>query len=99
MSADPQVCSGGEPDAGAEVLGVGCDGDQGLGGGFEQQAIDDGLVLIGDVGDWCRQTEDDVEIRHRQEFGLAVGQPLLGRGGLALRAMPVAAGIVGEQEL
>ena len=28
----------GEPDAGAEVLGVGCDGDQGLGGGFEQQA-------------------------------------------------------------
>ena len=42
---------GGEPDAGAEVLGVGGDGDQGLGGGFEQQVIDDGLVLIGDVGD------------------------------------------------
>src|SRR5262249_13228856 len=31
-----------------------------------------------------------------QEFGPAVGQPLLGRGGLALWAMPVAAGIVGD---
>jgi len=39
--------SAGEPDAGAEVLGVGGDGDQGLGGGFEQQVIDDRLVVIG----------------------------------------------------
>jgi len=42
---------GGEPDAGAEMLGIGRDGDQGLGGGFEQQVIDDRLVLIGEVGD------------------------------------------------
>ena len=47
----PGVEHGGEPDAGAEVLGVGGDRDQGLGGGFEQQVIDDRLVLIGDVGD------------------------------------------------
>ena len=47
----PGVEHGGEPDAGAEVLGVGGDGDQGLGGGFEQQVIDDGLIVIGDVGD------------------------------------------------
>jgi hypothetical protein len=32
-----------------------------------------------------------MEIRHGQEFGLAVGQPLLGSGGLALWAMPIAA--------
>jgi hypothetical protein len=43
----PGVEHGGEPDAGAEMLGVGGDGDQGLGGGFEQQVIDDGLVVIG----------------------------------------------------
>ena len=43
----PSVEHGRESDAGAEVF----DGDQGLGGGFEQQVIDDGLVLIGDVGD------------------------------------------------
>jgi hypothetical protein len=40
----------------------GGDGDQGLGDGFEQQVINDGVVLIGDVGDRSRQGEDDVEI-------------------------------------
>jgi hypothetical protein len=90
---------GGEPDAGAEVFGVGGDGDQGLGGGFEQQVIDDRLVVIGDVGDRSRQGEDNMEIGHGQQFGLAVGQPLLGSGGLALWAMPVAAGIVGDAQV
>ena len=90
---------GGEPDAGAEVLGVGCDGDQGLGGGFEQQVIDDRLVLIGDVGDRSGQAEDDVEIGHRQEFGLAIGQPFLGSGGLALWAMPITAGVVRDAQV
>jgi len=52
--------------------------------GFEQQVIDDRLVLIGDVGDRSRQGEDDMEIGHGQEFRLAVGQPLLGSHGLAL---------------
>ena len=83
---------GGEPDAGAEVLGIGGDGDQGLGRDFEQQVIDDRLVLIGNVGDRSRQCEDDMEIRHGQEFSLAIGQPFLGSGGLALRTVPVAAG-------
>ena len=68
----PGVEDGGEPDARAEVLGVvglqptgltrGGDGDQGLGGGFEQQVIDNRLILIGDVGDRPRQGEHDMEI-------------------------------------
>jgi hypothetical protein len=95
----PGVQHGGEPDAGAEVLGVGGDGDQGVGGGFEQQVIDDRLVLIGDVGDRSGQGEDDVEIRHGQEFGLAIGQPLLGSRGLALRTVPVAAGVVRDAQV
>ncbi len=99
QSRSPGVQHGGEPDARAEVLGVGRDGDQGLGGGFEQQVIDDRLVLIGDVGDRSRQGEDDMEIRHGQEFGLAVGQPFLGSGGLALRAVPVAAGVVRDAQV
>ena len=87
---------GGEPDACAEMLGIGRNRDQGLGSDFQQQVIDDRLILIGDVGDWSRQAEHDMEIGHRQEFGLAVGQPLLGSGGLALGAVPVAAGVVGD---
>ncbi len=47
----PGVEHGGQADAGAEMLGVGRDGDQGLGGGLEQDAIDRRLVLVGDVGD------------------------------------------------
>ena len=95
----PGVEDGGEPDACAEVLGVGRDRDQGLGGNFQQQVIDDRLVVIGDVGDRPRQGEDDMEIGHGQEIGLAVGQPLLGSVGLALRTVPVAAGVVGDTQV
>jgi hypothetical protein len=40
-----------------------------------------------------------MEIGHGQEFGLAVGQPLLGSHGLALGAVPVAAGVVGDAQV
>ncbi len=90
---------GGYADARAQVLGIGGDGDQRLGGGLEQEAIDHGLVLIGDVGDRGRQGEDDVVVGHRQQLGLARGEPVLGRRALALGAVPVAAGIVGDLDV
>jgi len=55
--------------------------------------------VIGEVGDRSRQREDDMEIGHGQQFGLAVGQPLLGSSGLTLRAVPVAAGIVADAQV
>jgi hypothetical protein len=68
----PGVEHGGEPDAGAEMPGLvglqptgltrGGDGDQGLGGGFEQQVIDDSLVVMGEVGDRPREGEDEPPI-------------------------------------
>jgi hypothetical protein len=79
--------------------GIGSDDAQRLGGGGEQDAIDDGLIVESDLGDWRRHREDDVEVRHRQQFGLSVGQPLGTRQSLALWAMPIAAGIVGDAEL
>ena len=57
------------------------------------------LVVIGDIGDRSGQGEDDMEIGHGQELALAVGQPLLGSGGLALRTVPVAAGIVRDAQV
>jgi hypothetical protein len=84
----------GDADAGAEVLGVGRDGDQSLGRSLEQQIINDSLVLVGDVGDGRRQCEHDMIIRHRQQVGLARRQPVLCRRALALRAVPVAARVV-----
>jgi len=43
-----------------------------------------------------RQREYDVEIRHRQQLGLALGEPLPCCCALAFWAVPVAAGIVGN---
>ena len=80
VSAEPQVCStGGDSDPGTEVLGVGGDRDQRLGRSLEQEVVDDGLVLVGDIGDRRRQREHDVEVADREQIGLALGQPLLGR--------------------
>ena len=92
----PGVQHGGEADPGAEVLRVGGDGDERLGRGLEQDIVDHGLVLVGDVADRRRQREDHVVVRHGQQLGLAVGQPFLRRRALALGAMPVAAGVVGD---
>ena len=84
----------GDADAGAEMPGVGGDGDQGLGRCLEQDIVDDGLVLVGDIGERRRQREHDMIVRHRQQVGLARRQPVLCCRALALRAVPVAATIV-----
>ncbi len=62
----------------------------------EQQVVDDSFVLEGDVGDLGRQTEDDVEVADRQQVGLAFRQPGARSSTLALRAVPVAATVVGD---
>ena len=45
----PGVEDGGEADARAEMLWVGGDGGQRLGGGPEQEVVDDGLVVEGEA--------------------------------------------------
>ena len=92
----PSVQDGGEADAGAEVLGVGGDGDERLGRGLEQDIVDHSLVLIGDVGDRRRQREDHMVVGDGQQLGLAIGEPLLGCRALTLRAMPIAAGVISD---
>jgi hypothetical protein len=86
----------GEADAGAQVLGIGGNRQQGLGRGLEQNVVDHGLVLIGNIGDGHRQREHHVIVRHRQQFGLARSQLFLRCRTLALRAMPVTAGVIGN---
>ena len=56
----PGVRHGAQTDADAEMLGVGGDGDQRLGGSLEQDGIDGCLVLVGDIGDRRRQGEDQI---------------------------------------
>jgi hypothetical protein len=90
---------GGDADPGTQMLRVGGDCQHGLGRDLEQEIVDHGLVLVGDVGDRRRQREHHVIVRHRQQLGLAVGEPFLRGGALALRAMAVAAGIVGDTRI
>ena len=54
----PGVEYGEKADAGAKVLGIGRNGEHGLGRGLEQDVVDDCLVLIGDIGNLAWQRED-----------------------------------------
>ena len=60
---------------------------------LEQQVVNDGLIVEGDVSDLGREREDDVEVADGQQVGFARFQPCPGRRALALGAMPVAAAI------
>ena len=66
----PGVEHGGQADARAQMLRVGGDGGQRLGGGPEQEVVDGRLVLERDRADRGRQGEDDVIVRNRQKLGL-----------------------------
>lgn len=85
----PQVCS-------TEVIAIGGDGPHRLGRQLEQEIVDDALVLVGDVGDLGRQREHDMEVWHGEQFGLPCLHPFARNSALALRTMPVAAGVVGN---
>jgi hypothetical protein len=89
----------GDADPGAEVLRVGGDSQHRLRCRLEQQVVDERLVLERDVGDLGRQREHDMEVADRQQVGLALGQPRPCGRALALRAVPVAAGVVGDPPL
>jgi len=79
-----------------EPLGISGNRQRCLGGYLEQEIIDDGLVLVGDVGDWRRQRVNHVKVRHRQQFCLTFGEPVARRRALALGAMPIAAAVEGD---
>ncbi|MFK4649796.1 hypothetical protein ABIF96_008426 [Bradyrhizobium ottawaense] len=88
----PGVEDGDDADPGAEPAWIGGERRHCLGGGFEQDRINDGLVLKGDRGDRSRQCEDDVEIGNRQQVGFSRGEPRGSGWPLTLRTVPVAAG-------
>ena len=92
----PGVEDGGDADPGAEVLRVGGDGQHRIGRGLEQEVIDERLVVIGDRGDLGRQGEHDMEIADREQISLAGLEPAARRDALALRAVAVAAAVIGD---
>jgi hypothetical protein len=53
-----------KPDASAEVFRISGDHQEGLGGGTQESAVDDLLVLKGDLGKKVGNREDDMEVTH-----------------------------------
>ena len=92
----PRVQHGCYSDVGTEMLLIGGNGGERLGRRREQQTVDLGLVLVRNRSDRRRQREDDVEVGHRQQFGLARFEPRLRGRPLALGTMAVAAGVIGD---
>ena len=82
------------PDPRPQVLGVGRHLQQGLLGAVEEQPIHQLAVPQGQRAELMGQGEDDVEVRHGQEVGLASGQPGRPLGPPALRTASVAAGMI-----
>jgi len=62
----PSMQYRGSADSGAKALGVGGDGDEGLGSRFHHDVEDDLAVCIGDLGNRSRHGEHHMEVWHRQ---------------------------------
>src|SRR5215208_2213698 len=81
-------------DSSPQLLRVGGDLQQRLLGTAEQQVVEHPLVAPDQIVELGRKSEDHVEVRHRQQLLAAPLQPALLVQALALRAVPVAAGVV-----
>src|SRR5713101_1092036 len=90
----PTVKYGEKADLGAQMLGIGSDGGQGLGSGSEQNAIDEIFVLVSNGSDRFGNREDDMKIVRLENFGGSFFDPLGTSEGLTFWAMTVAATVV-----
>ena len=90
----PGVQDGEEADLGAEVAGVGRYGAERLGDGPEEETVDDGLVLGGDLGDRRGHGEDDVEVLGGKQVRTAPFEPCGAGQRLTGRTVAVATGVV-----
>jgi hypothetical protein len=87
---------GQDADAGPQVLGIGGDLQQGLRGTAKQQVVQQLRMAHRQRIELFRYGEDDVEVGNRQQLGATLLQPFLLLQALALRTMPVAAGVVDD---
>lgn len=94
----PSIEHGENAELGAQMLGIGGDRGQGLRRRLEQNGVNELFVLESDLGCRSGQREHHVEVGHRKKFGRPRRKPSLARTPLALRAMAIAAGVVGNAD-
>src|SRR5512139_3118634 len=95
----PGVQDGDEADPSTQVFGVVREFQERLGYRAEQEVIQDPLVHDGQGIELGGDGEDHVEVLHRQEVLCSCLYPLLLAEGLALGAVAVPAGVVGDLDM
>ena len=85
-----------EADLSPEMGGVASDFEQSFCAGTKQQTIDYFFVLQSQGRQLGRQGEDDVDVGRGQQFTTTRRDPAFTRTGLTLRAVPIAATVVGD---
>jgi hypothetical protein len=88
----PRVKDGDDTDLGSEVFGIGCDFQQGLCAGSEQQIVKQTRVFQGQHIEFV--SEHDMETSGVEEF--AYRQPTLAGLRLTLKAVPISTRVVGD---
>ena len=83
-----------ESDLCAQMFGVSRNGAQRLGGGPEENVVDDLLVLQGNGGNRLRKSEDHMKILGVEKLGLTVFQPLGACQRLAFWTVAITAAVV-----
>jgi hypothetical protein len=71
----PGVENHGHAELGAEMPGISRDGGKCLGCRAEQDRVNGSFILERNLAERCRQCEDDMKVRHRQQLGLPIREP------------------------
>src|SRR6202048_5281877 len=92
----PGMQHGEEADFSAEVFRITSDFEKCFATGAKQQIIDDFLVLQSQWSKLRRKCEDHMDVARREKFSLTCGDPAFSSRGLTLRAVSIAAAVVGN---
>ena len=92
----PGMKHGEKSELGAQMAGIGGNGEQRFRNGPEQDVVDDSPILKRQVRQFAGKRKHNVGIRHGQQFGRSGEKPFIARRRLTLRAVPVPARVVSE---
>jgi hypothetical protein len=92
----PGVQHGEEANFRAKVSRITSDFEKCLRTGAEQQIVDDFLILQGQWRELRRKCEDHMDVARGEKFFLTRGDPAFAGRGLTLRAVSIAAAVVGD---
>src|ERR1700719_3985188 len=92
----PSMQHGEQAECCAEVFRIASDFEKCFCTGAEQQIVDDFLVLQSQWSELRRKCEDHMDVARREKFSLTCRDPAFPGRGLTLRAVSIAAAVVGD---